>query len=88
MKQLNQLIKQLNYGSELQLEKWTTNVDKSLVAEVKSTYKYYVQYCRDIDVKFKKLLGMKEATKTEVLQPIYQQNKKTTGKIKCPKCDF
>ena len=50
-----------------QLEKWTTNVNKSLVAEVKSTYKNYVQYCGDIDAKFKKLLGIKEVTKTEVL---------------------
>ena len=84
-------LKQLRRITKLQqkqLEKWTTNVNKSLVAEVKSTYKNYVQYCGDIDAKFKKLLGIKEVTKTEVLQPVYQWNKKTTGKFKCPKCDF
>ena len=63
-------LKQLHRITKLQqkqLEKWTTNVDKSLVAEVKSTYKNYAQICRDIDAKFKKLLGIKEVTKTEVL---------------------
>ena len=32
-------------------------------------------------------MGIKEVTKTEVLQPIYQWHK-TTGQFKCPKCDF
>ena len=69
-----------------QLEKWMNNANKSFVDEVKSTYKNYVQYCGYIDDKFKKLLGIKEVTKTEVLWPIYQPHKKTTGK--CPKCDY
>ena len=62
--------------------------NKSLVDEMKSSYKQYVEYSGNIQKKFQKLLGIKDNVKTEVLRPIYQSHKKTTGKFKCPKCEF
>ena len=70
------------------LEKWTNDADKSLVDEMKSSYKQYVEYSGNIQKKFQKLLGIKDNVKTEVLRPIYQSHKKTMGKFKCPKCEF
>ena len=70
------------------LENWTNDADKSVIDEMKSIYKQYVEYSGNIQKKFEKLLGIKDNVKTEVLRPIYQSHKKTTGKFKCPKCEF
>ena len=49
------------------LEKWTNDADKSLVDEMKLSYKQYVEYSGNIQKKFQKLLGIKDNVKTEVL---------------------
>ena len=43
------------------------DADKSLVDEMKSSYKQYVKYSGNIQKKFQKLLGIKDNVKTEVL---------------------
>ena len=43
------------------------DADKSLVDEMKSSYKQYVEYSGNIQKKFQKLLGIKDNVKTEVL---------------------
>ena len=50
-----------------QLEKWTNDAEKSLIDDMKSSYKQYVEYSGNIQNKFQKLLGIKENVKTEVL---------------------